>query len=250
MNQVSVIIPYFKKKQYILSTVKSVINQTYKKLEIIIIYDENDKKNLKFISKICKIDKRIKLIVNKKNLGVAESRNIGIKNSRSKYLAFIDSDDLWNKKKIEKQISFLKKNKCNICHTSYEIINEKNLKIGFRKARTFSSTNELLKSCDIGLSTVMLKKKILNKNLKFPNLKTKEDFVLWLKILSNGNKILGIKNNLAKWRKSENSLSDSLIQKLADGHRVYYKYMKFNLVLSLYYLFCLSFNYLIKKLND
>ena len=80
MNQVSVIIPYFKKKQYILSTVKSVINQTYKKLEIIIIYDENDKKNLKFISEICKIDKRIKLIVNKKNLGVAESRNIGIKN--------------------------------------------------------------------------------------------------------------------------------------------------------------------------
>ncbi len=189
MSQVSVIIPYFKKKKYILSTIKSVINQTYKRFEIIIIYDENDNKNLKFISKISKIDKRIKLIINKKNLGVAKSRNIGIKNSKYRYIAFIDADDLWHKKKLEKQLSFIKKNECDICHTSYEIIDEDNLKIGFRKAKTFKFTSELLKSCDIGLSTVLLNRNILNKNLKFPNLKTKEDFVLWLKLISSNVKI-------------------------------------------------------------
>ncbi len=250
MSQVSVIIPYYKKKKYILSTLKSVIQQTYKKFEIILIYDENDKKNLKFISKISKIDKRIKLIVNKKNLGVARSRNIGIRKSKYKYIAFIDSDDLWNKKKLDKQINFIKKNKCKICHTSYEIINENNKKIGYREAKTFNSKNELLKSCDIGLSTVLMEKKILKKNLKFPPLKTKEDFVLWLKILSNNYKILGMKDNLVKWRKSPSSLSTSISQKLFDGFKVYNYYMKFNFIISLYFLTCLTFNYLIKRVND
>ena len=250
MNQVSVIIPYFKKEKYILSTIKSVLNQTYKRLEIIIIFDENNKKNLSFISKISKIDKRIKLIINKKNLGAAESRNIGIKKSKGKYIAFIDSDDLWNKKKIEKQMNFLNRNKCSICHTSYEIIDKNNFKIGYRKARNFNSAEELLTSCDIGLSTVLVKKKLLNKNLKFPNQKTKEDFVLWLKLLSKRNKILGINENLAKWRKISNALSDSILQKLIDGFRVYYVHMKFNVFVSFYYLLCLSLNYLIKRFND
>jgi len=250
MNQVSVIIPYFKKEKYILSTIKSVLNQTYRRLEIIIIFDENNKKNLHFISKISKIDKRIKLIVNKNNLGAAESRNIGIKYSKGKYIAFIDSDDLWHKKKIEKQINFLNKNKSNICHTSYEIIDKNNFKIGFRKARNFNSAKELLTSCDIGLSTVLLKKKLLNKNLKFPNQKTKEDFVLWLKILLKGNDILGINESLVKWRKINNALSDSILQKLIDGFKVYYFHMKFNFLVSLYYLLCLCLNYLIKRFND
>ena len=250
MNQVSVIIPYFQKEKYILSTLKSVLNQTYRRLEIIIIFDENDKKNLSIISKFSKLDKRIKLIVNKKNLGAAKSRNIGIKNAKGKYIAFIDSDDIWHRKKIEKQLNFLNKNNVNICHTSYEIIDKNNFKIGYRKARNFNSAKELLTSCDIGLSTVLVKKKLFNKNLKFPNQKTKEDFVLWLKLLSKRNKILGINENLVKWRKISNALSDSILQKLIDGFRVYYIHMKFNFFVSLYYLLCLSLNYLIKRFND
>jgi len=103
---------------------------------------------------------------------------------------------------------------------------------------------KLLKSGDIGLSTVVLKKKILKKSF-FPNLSTKEDFVLWLK-LSKKYQLIGIKKKLTKWRQVENSLSSSIFQKLLDGFRVYNYHMKFNYFKSLYYLLCLSLNYLKK----
>ena len=250
MNLISVIIPYYHKKKYILQTIKSVIKQTYKNLEIILIYDEENKDNLNFIINLCKIDKRIKLIVNKKNLGVSLSRNLGIKKSKGKYLAFIDADDLWAKHKLETQLNFMKKNNIKISHTSYKIINNLNHNIGQRTARNFTNINDLLKSCDIGLSTVLLKKSILENKLKFPNIKTKEDFILWLKIISKKHKIYAIKKNLVKWRKLNNSLSSSSMQKIVDGFNVYYRYMNFNFIKSIFYLFCLSLNYLEKRFDD
>ena len=248
MNLVSVIIPYYYKKKYITRTLKSVINQTYKNIEVILIFDEGKKKNLNFIKKLSKIDKRISILVNKKNLGAGMSRNQGIKKAKGKYLAFIDSDDIWKKNKIRSQINFLEKKKFDICHTSYQISKNEKI-ISFRKARNFNNYKDLIKSCDIGLSTALLKKKIIGKKFMFSNLKTKEDFVFWLKLLKSGYKIGGLNKKLVIWRKTENSLSSSSFQKIKDGFKVYNFYMKFGILKSLYYLACLSFNYIIKN-ND
>ena len=245
MSLVSVIIPYYRKKQYIYRTLKSVINQSYKKLEIIIIYDDDNKEDLKFIKQITLKDKRIKILVNKKNIGVGLSRNKGIKKSRGEYIAFLDADDLWLKDKIKNQISFMKRKEITFSHTSYSIVNSQNMILSKRNAKNFLKLNDLIKSCDIGLSTVMIKKTHL-KTDKFPNLKTKEDFVLWLKLLSKNVKIYGIDKNLVQWNKTEDSLSSSFMQKLLDGFKVYNYYMKFNFLKSFYYLFLLSLNYLKK----
>ena len=99
MIKVTVVIPYYKKKKYIKSSLSSVLNQTYKNIEILLIFDEGKKDNLEFINELIKIKKRIKLIINKKNKGAGFSRNIGIQKSKGQYIAFLDSDDLWNKKK-------------------------------------------------------------------------------------------------------------------------------------------------------
>ena len=245
MSLVSVIIPYYRKKQYIYRTLRSVINQSYKKLEIIIIYDDDNKDDLKFIKHITLKDKRIKILVNKKNLGVGLSRNKGIKKSRGEYIAFLDADDLWLKDKIKYQIRFMKLREIIFSHTSYSIVDSQNMIISKRNAKNFFRLKDLIKSCDIGLSTVMIKRSYLKTN-KFPNLKTKEDFVLWLKLLSKNIKIYGIDKNLVLWNKIENSLSSSLMQKLLDGFKVYNYYMKFNFLKSFYYLFLLSLNYLKK----
>ena len=247
MSLVSVIIPYYRKKQYISRALKSVTNQTYKKLEIIIIYDDSNKSDLKFIKYISSKDKRIKIFVNKKNLGAGLSRNVGIKKSKGKYIAFLDADDLWYKNKIDHQIKFMIKKGISFSHTSYSIINKQNIVISKRYAKDFLSFKDLIKSCDIGLSTVMIKKSHLFTN-KFPDLKTKEDFVLWLKILYSEVEIAALTENLMSWRKTRNSLSSSLFQKLMDGYRVYRNYMKYNVMKSLYLLICLSINYL--KKND
>ena len=247
MDLVSVIIPYYKKKEYISKSIKSVLDQTYENLEIIIIYDDENQNDFDFINKIKKKDKRILIIQNSQTVGAGESRNIGISSSNGKYVAFLDADDTWKKEKLNKQINFMKSNNYEITHTSYSIVDESHRTIGKRIARNFCELDELLKSCDIGTSTVIIKKNLISNNVKFASLKTKEDYVLWLKLLEKKNKIYGLDEILTFWTKSKNSLSSSIFQKLIDGFRVYYKYMNFNLFISIYYLIRLSINFLLKR---
>lgn len=242
---VSVIIPYYKKKKYIKKTLASVLNQTYKNIEVILIYDDEDKNDLNYIKKIVKNNRKIKIINNKKNLGPGLSRNKGIKNSKGQFIAFIDSDDTWKKNKIKYQLEKMLVYKFDFSHTTYSILDKNNKVKSRRIAYSYFGVKELIKSCNVGLSTVMINKKILKK-LNFPPLATKEDFVLWIKILQSGNNLLGIKKNLTFWRKLENSQSSSLIQKLFDGFQVYYNYLDFNFFKSIFYLLILSINFLKK----
>ena len=159
MSLVSIIIPYFKKKNYFISTINSILKQSYKNYEILIVYDDKDKDDLNFIKQVKKFDKRIKIIINNQNVGAGESRNIAVKACKGNYVAFIDADDLWLPKKLKKQVSFMEKNKISISHTSYNIIDEFSKKISFRKAKNLKY-KDLIYSCDVGLSTVMIKKKI------------------------------------------------------------------------------------------
>ena len=248
MDLVSVIIPYYKKRNFVKETIVSVTNQSYNYLEILIVYDDTNLNDLEFLQEISKLDNRIRIINNKQRLGAGASRNKGIEQSKGKYIAFIDSDDTWAPDKLRVQIAFMKKNKYQISHTSYFIIDEKKKIISQRKARDLLSINEILKSCDIGLSTVIIEKQVIIKtSTKFPQLVTKEDFVFWLTLLKKNYKFYAYDSNLTNWTNSKNSLSSSTIQKLFDGFKVYNHYMNFNIIKSLYYLICLSLNYLKKK---
>ena len=248
MQLVSIITPYYKKKKYIELTINSVLQQTYKNFELIIIYDDQNKEDLNLLKNLTKKDKRIKLYINKKNLGAGESRNKGIKLSQGSLIAFLDADDLWTRNKLKKQIFFMKKNLVDISHTSYLIINSSNKIIGSRRAKDMNH-KLLLNSCDIGLSTVIMKKEIIINKIKFSNISTKEDYVLWLKITLNNKIIFALKNNLTKWRKLDDSLSASKIQKFYDGYLVYKKHMNFSLIKSFICLLLLSFNYALKELK-
>lgn len=247
-DKVSIIIPYYKKKNFFLKTLNSALTQSYKNFEIIIIYDDPSRFDLEYIKKIVKYNKKITLLINKKNLGAGYSRNRGIKYSKGNYIAFLDADDFWNKKKLSLQINFMKKNKINFSHTSYSIIDEKNNFIGKQVAGKYISYFDLLKSCNIGLSTVVIKKDIIKKD-NFPNLKTKEDYALWLK-LAKKNKIYGIAKVLSSWRRSKNSLSSSFFQKIFDAFRVYYKYENLSFFISIFRVFILSNFYLLKRIKQ
>ena len=244
MSLVTIIIPYFKKKNYIKLTIKSILKQKFQNYEILIVYDDDDKSDLNHIYQIKKLDDRIKIIINKKNIGAGLSRNKAIKVSRGKFIAFIDSDDLWDPLKLQMQISFMKKNNINISHTSYYIIDENNKKISYRTAKNLDF-KDLMKSCDVGLSTVVINKKLLKKDC-FVNLKTKEDYVLWLKLAKKNHIFYGIKKPLVLWRSMPDSLSSSPLRKLIDGYSVYRVYIKQTIFQSLKSLTLLSINYLKK----
>ena len=243
---VSIIIPYYKKKKFFKKTIKSVLEQTHKNFEIILIYDDVDKTELPFVKFTLRKIKNVKIIINKKNLGAGYSRNAGIKKSKSKLISFLDSDDTWHKDKLKKQIEFMKIKKVNFSYTDYSIIDKKEKKIKIIRVPKIITSQNLLFSCDIGLSTVMISSRLLKKE-KFPNLKTKEDYLLWIKLSKKHIKMLGINETLTSWRQTNNSLSSSIIQKLKDAFLVYNHHLKFNFLKSLLLVCLLSVNSLTKR---
>ena len=117
---------------------------------------------------------------------------------------------IWSKNKLDEQIKFMQDQAISFCHTSYKIINEKGDFVSLRKARNFMTVNDLIKSCDIGLSTVLIEKEAIGLN-KFPELKQKKILFYGCNYVKNV-RIYGIDKELALWRKSNNSLSSSLLK--------------------------------------
>ena len=110
MKLVSVIMPYFKKREYVLKSLNSIISQSYKNLEIIIIDDELSQESQDLMKKLSNLDQRIHTISNPSNLGAGLSRNNGILIAKGEYIAFCDCDDVWSSKKLEVQLKYMKSN--------------------------------------------------------------------------------------------------------------------------------------------
>ena len=247
--KVSIIIPYHRKKKFFFKTIKSLLNQSFKSFEIIIIYDDYNHDELDYVNNISKKSSKIKLIINKKNLGPGLSRNKGLYISKGEYIAFCDADDLWNRDKLKIQIKFMENNKLNFSHTSYHVIDKEGKKIGSFKIKKKINYQELLKSCDIGLSTVIIKKKIIKNNNFFCQLKTKEDYNTWLNIVKKEKNLVGLDKFLTSWRFLNNSLSSSTLQKLLDAFRLFYKYEKFSIFMSFFFVLRLSCHAFSKKIK-
>ena len=247
-NKVSIIIPFYKNITLLKKTLSSVFKQDYTNYEIIIINDNNTLENISFLKKLNenKNKYKIKIIYNKKNLGAGFSRNKGIKAALGQYIAFLDSDDTWKKNKLSYQLRFMKRKGYLASHTSYNLVNLSGEIISKRKAIDLNY-RELLNSCNIGLSTVILNKDILKFTNNFPKLKTKEDYVLWLKLSKKGIIFHSIDKYLTNWTNVSNSLSESSFQKIKDAYLVYYKYLNFSILTSILKTLILSINYIKKK---
>jgi teichuronic acid biosynthesis glycosyltransferase TuaG len=245
---VSIIIPYHKKIFFFAATIKSIKNQIFRNYEVIVIYDDTNLKELSFVKNQLKKIKNARLIINKRIIGPGLSRNIGIKLAKGKYISFCDADDTWKKNKLSYQVNFMIKNNLKFSHSNYNIINFNGKRIGSFEIEKKINYEDLLKSCDIGLSTVMIENFLLS-NYKFCNLKTKEDYYLWLKLIKKLKTLHGIKKYLVNWRSLENSLSSSKKQRIKDAYKLYNYYENYNGLLSFYYLLRLSFYSLIKKIK-
>jgi len=253
VSVVTIIIPYKNNLKYLFLALESIFTQNYKNYKILVIYDDDNKSDLILLKRFINKKKRkikfsIQILVNIKNLGAGQSRNRGIKHCKTKYIAFLDSDDVWHKTKLKEQIKFMKKNHLVISHTSYLGIDD-NLDILYKRiAKKVINFNDLIGSCDIGLSTVMLNTNFIKKNnLFFPHeIKTKEDYVFWLRIIKKSIYIRGLNKNLTYYRKTKNSLSSNIFMNLYNGYNVYRKFMKYNFITSCFCLFRLSINYLRK----
>jgi glycosyltransferase involved in cell wall biosynthesis len=247
---VSVVIPYFKSEKYIEQAINSVLKQKYKNWELIIIDDEVSNFSKDILQKIKKkiknkIKNNIKIIYNNKNFGAAISRNIGISVAKGKYVAFLDSDDSWNKNKLYEQIKLMKNKNAKIGFTSYKVLNELNKPLYTIKANFNLDYNELLKKCPICTSSVVIVRHVLKKN-NFRDLKTKEDYELWLR-LSSKFIFFGIDKVLTNYRSRKNTLSSNHLNKICNAFYIYNSLNNFNFIQSIYFVVRLYLNAFIKK---
>ena len=242
---ISIIIPYYKDEENILHSVNSAIKQDYKNIELIIIDDENSEISKKILLNIKKKSNKIKVISTKKNAGVSQARNLGISYASGNLIAFLDSDDLWKKDKLTKQVDFMNTNKIDLCYSNYYGFVGKKIiyKVKIKKSLNY---NQLLNECPISCSSVLLKKDILNK-FKFINLKTKEDYELWLRIAKKKYRFGGINKFLTGYRVRKNSLSSNHLNKLANAFKIYNKYNNFSIIESILYVIKLYSNAFMKR---
>jgi teichuronic acid biosynthesis glycosyltransferase TuaG len=239
MIPVSVIMPYFKKKSFFKEAYYSALNQGVKNLEIIIIYDDEDHSDISYIREIINNRNNTILIINKKNFGAGISRNLGINKAKGKYIAFLDCDDIWKKNKLKCQLNFMKNNNLDISYTSYSVIDKSGYALYSVKIKNEMTYKDFLRSCDIGLTTVVMKKSIFD-NFNFNNIKTKEDYLLWLQLSKSNYKFIGIKKILSSWRVNKNSLSNNIIQRISDSFRIYYQFEKQNFLKTIFSIIVLS----------
>lgn len=223
---------------FISDTINSVISQTHKNWELILIDDCSQDKTLKIVQPFLDKYPNINLIKNNKNSGTAISRNKGINIAKGSFIAFLDADDLWKPEKLNKQISFMKTNGCDVCFSSYELIDEQGKTINKKvKALNVLTYSKLLKSNYVGNLTGIYNTKTLGKIIS-PNLRKRQDWLLWLKALEISKKpALGLAESLAYYRIRENSISSNKFNLLKYNYAVYKEGLKFSTLKSVYYMF-------------
>lgn len=219
-NLVSIIMPSYNTAAFIKESIESVINQTYSNWELIIV-DDFSTDNTDEIVALMK-DHRIKYLKNTNNCGAALSRNRALREAKGKWIAFLDSDDLWESTKLEKQIAFMVEHDYHFSYTNYIEVDEKSIPNG--KSVTGPkciSKLGMYNYCWPGCLTVMYDAEVIGL-IQIADIKKNNDYAIWLKAVKRSNCYL-LDESLAKYRERSGSISNQGYLKLIKWHYKLYR---------------------------
>jgi len=231
-DKVSVVIPVHNAEKFIKDTVESVFSQTYDNIELILCENNSTDSTKDILGEMT--DSRIK-VLNLTNVeDAAGARNAGVKEADGRYIAFLDADDLWQKDKLKKQISFMRDKNAAFCFTGYEFADENAKPLGkIVKVPETISYNEALKNTTIFTSTVAFDMSVLTKEqIEMPHIKS-EDTALWWKLLRTGVKAYGLNENLVYYRRPSKSLSSNKFEAIKRIWNLYRKQENLGLLKSI-----------------
>ncbi|UGB30594.1 glycosyltransferase family 2 protein [Metabacillus sp. B2-18] len=231
---VSIITPSYNSTKFIPATIESVLSQTYQNWEMLIVDDCSKDESRKVIREYTEKDDRIKLIELTENSGAAVARNTAIKAAKGKYVAFLDSDDLWVPTKLEKQIEFMEINDYTFTYSKYQLMDVDGNKLDrvIDVPRSIDY-NGLLSNTIIGCLTAVVN---IEKTgpIEMPNIRTRQDFALWLSILKRGIKAHGLQEVLAYYRLVPGSISSNKVKAAKQTWKVYREVEKLGLLRSMF----------------
>lgn len=230
----SIISPLYNASKFLRATVLSVQNQTCDSWELILVDDCSTDNSLELALELAAEDSRIRVISLEKNSGAAVARNAAVKVSTGRYIAFLDSDDLWLPKKLEAQYSFMKRNNAVFCYSAYEKINEEGVCFGRVDVPSFISYDMLLKTCVIGCLTAVYDTEYFGR-VEMPLIRKRQDFGLWLKLLKKVDYAYGIREPLAQYRVRPDSISSNKLNAARYTWKLYRDVERLNLFKSCYY---------------
>lgn len=213
---VSIVMPSYNTGNLIADSIKSVLSQTYHNWELIVVDDCSSDDTDEVVSLFA--DERIKYIKNDKNSGAAVSRNRALKEAKGKWVAFLDSDDLWFPEKLEKQINFMKSNKYHFSYTEYEEMNAEGADTGvIVSGPRHISKSGMYNFCWPGCLTVMYDREYVGE-VQIADIKKNNDYAMWLKVCKKTDCYL-LDEILAKYRRGRTgSVSSHSIKTMIGWH--------------------------------
>jgi teichuronic acid biosynthesis glycosyltransferase TuaG len=241
-NLVSVIIPVYNAERYITETLESALLQTYKKIEIIIIDDCSCDNSFQVIEPYIKESEKVRYQRLVQNSGAAVARNKGISLAKGRFIAFLDSDDIWVANKTEKQLTLMKNINAAFSFTAIEMIDEEGKIIkSKRKIKEVVDYNILLKNTIIACSSVIIDRYITG-DFQMPLMRSFQDYATWLMLLRRGIVAYGLDDVLVKYRKRRGSLSSNKLESIKKIWRIYTQYENISIYKAAYYLMNFVFN--------
>lgn len=208
-ERVSVITPVYNAARFIAGMVDSAATQTYKDIEIVLVDDCSKDNSADIIAELQ--NKYTNIVYHKqdKNQGAAVARNTALNLATGRYVAFLDSDDLWLPEKIERQLALMKEMECPFCYAAIDFMDEEgNVIKGKRNIQETCDYKYLLHNTIIATSTVVIDRNVLG-DFQMPLRRGGQDYATWLMLLRNGTIARGINEVLSHYRISSGSLSSN-----------------------------------------
>lgn len=206
MSIISIIMPTFNSKNFVCQAINSVINQTFQDWDLIIVDDASSDGTADLIRDRYSEEKRITLIALASNQGAAVARNTGIEAAEGRFIAFLDSDDHWEKDKLSIQLDAFKNTDACLVYSHYHLAEENGRAIGMVKAPENITYNDLLLGNPVGCLTAIFDTAKTGK-IYMPEIRMRQDWGLWMRLLRDGGHGYGIQQPLATLRIHKKSLS-------------------------------------------
>lgn len=232
-NLVSIIMPSWNTATYIAESIQSVLNQTYKHWELIIVDDCSSDNTAEVVSRFQ--DERIKFLVNERNLGAALTRNRALREARGEWIAFLDSDDLWQPQKLEKQLQFMRDNGYVFSYHEYEKIDEASQPLNIEVSGPAVVTRQKMYNYGYpGCLTFMYSAKAMGL-VQIKDIKKNNDYAILLQLCKKADCYL-LKENLAQYRIRKKSIShDKLSKKLRSHYDLFHYCDEQPVLMALWY---------------